>query len=89
MVKYDSVANLVSCSFLNQLQSVTATNKSCSIIYGPCDQELTESIDFIFSTTSNTAHRQLNLNSSTDYCYRAFATNGSFTAVVEGKIGKH
>ena len=86
-VNYDSNTNILSCLF--QDQPLTATNKSCSITYGPCNQEPTQSVHNF--STSDTIHLQLNISLSSNYCYHIFASNGSFTIFIdsEEKGGKY
>lgn len=69
--------------FLNQLDT---SNKSCSIQYGICDQELTEMV--ADDTTSDSVILNLALKGSgRPYCYIITARNRSYTVMVDGRIG--
>ena len=80
----------ITCVFLNQLD---ATVKSCSVTYGPCQQETTKNVtsDPTDGDTVSVMVQELeNCNSSTRaLCYTVTATNGSYTIEVEGRFGEY
>ena len=85
-LSYDSAASTVTCTFLDQQESV-AFNRSCRIQYGDCPSKLTE----VSSNTTTSNEIVLNLHLSglgQEYCYIVTASNGSNIVMVEGRVSK-
>ena len=83
-IQYSSATSTISCIFLSELDG---SEKSCSIRYGECNQELTE-MAAGNTTTSSVIMLNLTLTSSDSQCYVATASNGTYTVMVDGSIGK-
>ena len=85
-VQYDSATSTISCVFINELDT---SEKSCSIWYGVCDQEQTEMAADNTTTSSVMLNLDLtNTGSNLMYCYSITARNGTYTVIVDGRIGK-
>lgn len=83
---YDSATSIILCVFLNELDT---SEKSCSIQYGLCGQEQTEMAADNTTTSSVMLNLDLtNTGSNLMYCYSITARNGTYTVIVDGRIGK-
>ena len=80
-VQYNSATSTISCVFLSELDT---SEKSCSILYGVCDQEQTKMA--VGNTTSSSVMLKVDVTGS--YCYTLVARNGTYTIMVDGRIGK-
>ena len=78
----------VVCTFLNELER--QHEKSCMIVYGPCEQENNMMTSQVGNrNSSNTVIIDLPINlQSNNYCF-VVSANGSFTVQVEGKSSEH
>ena len=73
------------------LIELDTSEKTCSIWYGPCDQEQTEMASAADNTTTSSVMLNLDLTStgtSHMYCYSTTARNRTYTVIVDGRIGK-
>lgn len=77
----------VVCTFLNEPES--PSEKSCMIVYRPCEQQnMTFQVAGI-RNSSNTIVIDLPVNLElSNYCYMVRSSNGSFTVQVEGQSGE-
>lgn len=78
---YSSATRTIICSFQNPLD---ASNKSCSVQYGRCDQMFTQTVSV--DTSSNNVSLKLSLSDGASYCYIVTASNDSYVVIVEGRI---
>ena len=69
----------ISCVFLNQSD---ASEKTCCVTYGPCDQPHRRSGQACSKDTSYNI--QLEVADQSRYCYTVTASNKSHTVKVEG-----
>ena len=85
-MNYDSSTSTILCTFLNELDT---TEKSCSIRYGLCNQELVNSAQ-AFSTTETPNSVSLKLTDLSDgaYCYVVTASSDNTTIKVKGNLSK-
>ena len=83
-VIYDSTTSTIFCTFLNELDT---TEKSCSIKYGLCNQELVNSTQG-FSTTKTPNSVSLKLTDLSDgvYCYVVSASSDNIAINVKGSV---
>ena len=73
---------MISCLFLSD---VDTSEKSCSILYGVCNQEQTKMA--VGNTTASSVMLKVDVTGSY-YCYTLVATNRTYTLMVDGRIGK-
>ena len=76
----------VVCIFLNEPEG--QSEKSCMIVYRPCEQQNMTSQVVGIRNSSNTVVIDLPVNLRlSNYCYVINASNGSFTVQVEDQSG--
>lgn len=81
-VEYNPTASVITCIFQHQWN----TTKLCSVVYGPCHQNL---VHYQASNTSNSDTVLLNIKPDLldqMFCYIVTASNGTFTIMVEGTL---
>ena len=81
-MQYNSADSTISCAFLNQMDT---SIKSCCVSYGPCGQELTQTIQKNSSLVLPN-NVTLSILPRGSYCYTIIASSGNFTVAVEGMI---
>ena len=81
-VQYNSADSTISCTFLKPMDT---SIKSCRVTYGQCGQRQTQT-DEKFSTVALPNNITLSVMPGSSYCYTVTASNGNFTASVEGRI---
>ena len=85
-VNFDATTFVFSCTFLNNSDD---SQKSCSISYGVCGQETTETVQGQFTTDgSNTVSLDLMGLKDGIYCYNVTATNGATIQNIQGTINR-
>ena len=87
-VNFESASTVV-CDFLNQQDEYS--NKSCTVTFGSCQQDITQFTSVQGHTTSNTVRLKLTSDLQS-YCYTINASNGSYAVLLEGiysSNGKH
>ena len=84
-IKFESTSRVV-CEFLNQRDEYN--NKSCTITFGSCQQDITQSVSVQGHTTTNTIRLELSSDLQS-YCYTINASNGSFIVLIEGMYGNN
>lgn len=85
-VDYNASASTLSCTFLKWQNST----KLCQVQYGPCSQDPT------MTNEGTTRFDVVTLNISVPpttggdetFCYTIMATDGSYTVLVDGSVGK-
>lgn len=83
---YDASASTLCCTFLKRQNSV----KLCQVQYGPCGQDLTmtdEGTTMFDVVTLNISVLPISGGDET-FCYIVMATDGSYTVLVDGSVGK-
>ena len=77
-VQYDSITSTITCDFLDEMD---ISIKSCSVMYGQCDQMLVHG-----SQQNGTANSITLRVPETFECYKVRASNDTFTIIVEGRM---
>ena len=84
LVTADSTGR-ITCTFLNQQDS--QMEKSCSVFYGQCAEQLSYSSTFHATDDSITVQLNNVIESDLqDYCYATIANNGTFSVLIEGSF---
>ena len=85
-VTFNASTNTINCTFLT---GMSASEKHCSVVYGPCSQTPTQSVEGSVNGSTNSILLILRFNLQSDYCYTVSASNDDFAVQVEGivKIG--
>ena len=85
-IKLNRAASAISCIFIDELDT---SEKSCSVVYGLCNEAQMKLAALSPNTTSSSATLDLILSdSSATYCYNLTASNSTYEIMVEGRIGK-
>ena len=86
-VVYDMITLTIICTFDDPLN---ITGKSCTIEYGNCNQQMRPTLEGSSTRESpNIVTLKLqSIDSNQRYCYNVTASNGSYTVIVMGSIGK-
>ena len=83
-INFESATSII-CEFHNQARP---SMKMCAISYGECEESLIVSTHGSTTKDSpNTVRLQLHSDLQ-NYCYTINATNGTFTALIEGIYSK-
>ena len=80
-IRYNSADSTISCAFLNPTDT---SIKLCRVIYGPCGEEQTRSVEG-FSSIELPNNITLIVPRGS-YCYTATANTDNFTVAVQGMI---
>ena len=91
-IEYDSNNVTLHCVFTNSQSNVSDSVRSCSVRYGKCGPggELLSTMSTLSNESSNNI---ILLQLKRQYveggfCYTITANNGTYTIIVEGRIGK-
>ena len=86
-VVYETVPSTITCTFDDPLN---ITGKSCTVEYGNCNQQIGQTLEGSSTQESpNIVTLKLqSIDSNQMYCYNVTASNGSYTIIVMGSIGK-
>ena len=82
-VRYDSSDSTISCAFLNQTDT---SIKSCSVNYGPCGQQQSQTTVSGMSTVASPNTVTLSIKPRGTFCYTVSASNRDFTIEIDGRI---
>ena len=82
-VRYDSSDSTISCAFLNQTDT---SIKSCSVTYGSCNQQQSQTTVSGMSTVASPNNVTLSIEPQGSFCYTVSASNRDLTVAVDGKI---
>ena len=88
-MEYKTKDKTVLCTFLNPLDT---SQKSCSVRYGQCGQELSRRMESESRDggSNNVISFKLNIEGNDQtLCYAITASNSTYTIIVEGQIGEY